>query len=218
VQNTDTEGAFAAWLGSLNRLTGTPEAARVWRERRYRFAHRLGEALVGTTSGQAAIVGPAVYGVWLSWGLLYIGQTTDAGRRLRDLAIGESHHLANTFPPETWDRVVVVAWTRLPEAAEVVERLGVQSIGLALEHRLQSWAQPLANAARRTTEGGWRQVDWTRSTSTGARVAADVDTLFLRVRSLWTAAETGAPASPPLDEAVRCVAPARLLGDDHKSA
>jgi hypothetical protein len=27
--------------------------------------------------------------------------------------VGESHHLANTVPPETWERVVVVQWPSL---------------------------------------------------------------------------------------------------------
>lgn len=106
----DPDFAFTQWLGSLTALTGSADAARQWRERRYAFAYRLGEELAGQSSTNPAVTGSAVYGIWLRWGLLYVGQTTEASRRLRDLPVGESHHLANTFPPEIWDRVVVIDW------------------------------------------------------------------------------------------------------------
>jgi hypothetical protein len=201
------------WLDGLSQLIDSPESARAWRERRYRFSYRLGDALVGETATQHAVSGAAVYGVWLSWGLLYVGQTSEAERRLRDLAIGESHHLANTFPPETWDRVVVVAWPRLPEAEGVIDRFGVKTVGLALEHHLQTWATPLTNTARRTAEGGWRAVDPTRSTSLGARTAAEVQPLFDSVRSLWVETVDWKSSSDPLPDAVRCVRPGDLLVD-----
>jgi len=205
--------AFAAWRANLRQLTDSPASARLWRERRYRFAHRLGDALVGAADGRPPITGAALYGVWLSWGLLYVGQSAEAERRLRDLAIGESHHLANTFPPEIWDRVVVLAWPRLAEAADVIERLGAKTVGLALEHHLQSWAAPLANAARRTSEGGWRVVDRTRSASIGARSAVEVVPLFDAVRSVWDAAAMWEQGAPELPETVRCVRPSALLQD-----
>lgn len=83
----------------MHLLTDSAVAARLWRERRYAFAYRLGEELAGATAELSPVTGPAVYGIWLKWGLLYIGQTTEAARRLRDLPVGESHHLANTFLP-----------------------------------------------------------------------------------------------------------------------
>jgi hypothetical protein len=162
--------------------------------------------------GRPPITGAALYGVWLRWGLLYVGQTAEAERRLRDLAIGESHHLANTFPPEIWDRVVVVAWPQLAEADALVERLGTKTVGLALEHHLQSRATPLANAARRTSEGGWRVVDRTRSASVGARAATEVKPLLDAVEALWEMAAT-AHEGTPLPPAVRCVRPGHLLPD-----
>jgi hypothetical protein len=204
------EPAFSTWRHSLRQLTDSPESARAWREDRYRFAHRLGDALVGETATAPAISGPAVYGVRLSWGLLYIGQTTEAQRRLRDLAIGESHHLANTFPPEIWQRVVIVAWPSLPQAKDATARLGVNTVGLALEHRLQIWTQPLANASRRTSLGGWRPVDRMSSASVGAQAAAKIDALFQAVKQLWTEAnDSGGAAS--LSSAARCVYPDQLL-------
>lgn len=96
----DREVAFTRWLTSLQELTSSPDEARRWRERRYSFAYRLGQMLVAESETRGAGAGPIIYGVWLSWGLLYVGQTTKASRRLRDLPVGESHHLANTFPPE----------------------------------------------------------------------------------------------------------------------
>ncbi|HEY0167942.1 MAG TPA: hypothetical protein VGB75_12955 [Jatrophihabitans sp.] len=209
----DRETAFSSWRASLQRLTDSPESSRLWRERRYHFAHRLGEALVGAVGERPPITGAALYGVWLDWGLLYVGQTVEAERRLRDLAIGESHHLANTFPPEIWHRVVVIAWPQLAEAVAVSQELGVKTVGLALEHHLQTWATPLANAARRTSEGGWRAVDRTRSASLGARSAGAVEPLFAVVRSLWDAAADWDAMLPALPEAVRCVRPGLLLDD-----
>ena len=204
--------AFAAWLANLRELTDSSDSAWRWRERRYQFAHRLGDALVGAAEGRPPITGAALYGVWLRWGLLYVGQTAEAERRLRDLAIGESHHLANTFPPEVWDRVVIVAWPQLTEADALTERLGAKTVGLALEHHLQSRAAPLANAARRTSQGGWRSVDRARSTSIGARAAAEVQPLFDAVEALWdTAAASEDGAALPV--AIRCVRPGLFLGD-----
>src|SRR5262249_49225355 len=141
-------------------LTGSPEAARLWRVERYAFAHRVGTALTGGSDGLTPVRGPVVYGVWLDWGLLYIGQTSEAERRLRDLVVGESHHLANTFPAESWHRIVVVEWTKLAESAAPLDDLGPQVAGRALEQRLQTLFRPLANGSRRQPDGGWRNVDW----------------------------------------------------------
>ena len=204
--------AFVAWRAALHELTDSPEESRRWRESRYHFAHRLGDALVGAAPGQPAITGAAVYGVWLRWGLLYVGQTTEAERRLRDLPVGESHHLANTFPPETWDRVVVVAWPQLAEADAVTAMLGTKTTGLALEHLLQSQARPLANAARRRSDGGWRAVDRTRSGSVGARAALEAQPLFDALTAVWDiAAASDGETVGELPPATRCVRPGHLL-------
>jgi len=61
-------------------------------------------ALVNGPDGPVA--GSVIYGVWLDWGLLDVGQTSEAERRLRDLVVGESHHLGNTFPPKSGDAIV----------------------------------------------------------------------------------------------------------------
>ncbi|AEV74324.1 hypothetical protein MycrhN_3808 [Mycolicibacterium rhodesiae NBB3] len=211
----DRQPAFEQWLRGLNALTASADAARQWRERRYEFAYRLGEKLVGQTATHPAVVGSAVYGIWLRWGLLYVGQTNEASRRLRDLPVGESHHLANTFPPEIWDRVVVIDWPSLTEAEAALAQLDQATIGLAIEHRLQVRVQPLANASRRTKGGGWRDIDRNKSRSRGARAAEAIGELAHEVDRLWDIAAVREPGSEPLPAAVRSVRPGDLLGHEH---
>jgi hypothetical protein len=209
----EEERALAQWLSSLTTLTGTEDAARHWRERRYRFAYRLGDALVGATDTGEAVSGPVVYGVWLNWGLLYVGQTTDASRRLRDLPVGESHHIANTFPPETWNRVVVIAWPALDEADDLLAQLDRKTIGYALEYRLQVRLNPLVNSSRRTSGGGWRTVDWLRSMSRGAQSAGAIGPLAEHVDLLWDQAASHETGDAPLGGPIRCIRPKELLPD-----
>ncbi|GAA0209366.1 hypothetical protein GCM10010492_03850 [Saccharothrix mutabilis subsp. mutabilis] len=210
---TSADGdAFDAWRRALDELSASAEAAEAWRVRRYRYAHRLGRALTGVRQdGSPLLTGRVLYGVWLRWGLLYVGQTSEAERRLRDLVVGESHHLANTFPPEIWHRVVVVAWPRLPEAVALAGELADEDISLALEYRLQSLLAPLANASRRTPDGGWRPVDWTRSRSRGARAADKVDRLFTAVREVWE--EAANAGSGTVTDTYSVAFPAQVLAE-----
>jgi hypothetical protein len=202
---------FGAWQAALAELTSDEATARNWRQRRYHFAHRLGHALVGNVGTTKAVSGPVLYGVWLQWGLLYIGQTLDAQRRLRDLPVGESHHLATTFPPEIWHRVVVIEWPKLPEAAPLTAQLPLAEIGLALEHGLQLRLHPLANSERRTAEGGWRPVDRTGSKSRGARATKQVRALFDAVCSAWDQAANQSPETAASSPTCRVIFPDRLL-------
>jgi hypothetical protein len=204
--------ATRRWRQALLDLTSDEQAAAAWRSERYVFAHRLGTALTASVGARPAISGSVLYGVWLAWGLLYVGQTGEAERRLRDLAVGESHHLANTYPPEIWSRVAVIAWPQLPAAASAIERLSEPVTALALEHRLQATLRPLANASRRTPAGGWRSVDWARSGSRGSRAAHDIDELFSDVKRAWDGAEAWADRpNDALPQACRVVFPADLL-------
>ena len=206
---------FREWHQAFHRLTADQEAARAWRRTRYTFAYRLSQALVGAADPVGAIEGPAVYGVWLNWGLLYVGHTREAQRRLWDLAIGESHHLANTFPPEIWKRVVVIPWPALPAASSVPADVTVGEAGLAREYRLQRWLGPLVNAEVRTRDGKWRPRSLENSRSRGAQTADRVDELFEAVKAVWVEA---ARVEPPLDqfsETYRTVFPAKLLEPPH---
>ncbi|MFB8007520.1 hypothetical protein [Nocardia sp. NPDC056000] len=180
------DSAATAWRNVLKDITATREAAESWRQTRYRFAHALALALAGPgKNGEPAISGSVLYAVWLEWGLLYVGQTNEAERRLRDLAIGESHHLANTFPPEIWNRVVVISWPQLPEAEILIQKFGREAVGLGLEHRIQADLQPLANASTRKRDGTWRSVDWSKSRSVGAQTGVQIDVLFAAVKKAW---------------------------------
>lgn len=176
---------YEAWLDAVRSLTASRSTSQGWRERRWRFAWELGSALVAETPQHPVVSGPALYGVWLPWGSLYVGQTLDGFRRLRDLPVGESHHLATTFPPEIWERIAVVSWARLPEATSLVEEFGARAVGLALEYGLQSNEHALANSARRAGSGGWRAVNLAASRSLGARTVGHVEPLLTRVLHLW---------------------------------
>ncbi|WP_159079296.1 hypothetical protein [Plantactinospora sp. BC1] len=206
--------AVRNWHEALQQLITDEEDARAWRRARSEFAQRLGLALVRATDRQGPVHGPVLYGVWLRAGLLYVGQTANAQRRLRDLPIGESHHLANTFPPEIWHRVLVVMWPALPEAASIPDDISPTVAGLALEHRLQEWLRPLANSEHRTRQGGWRPVAFDTSQSQGAKAAPRVDHLFRAVQEIWQAAasaDADADADAIRHPAVRCVEPAAFL-------
>lgn len=205
------DATFLRWQQSLRLLMGTRESARSWRQSRYQFAHRLGAALAGPLGDGSALQGPVVYGIWLRWGLLYVGQTSRAERRLRDLPVGESHHLANTFPPEIWHRVVVVAWPRLAGAEALTERLQPRVVGLALEHLLQSRMQPLVNCERRKPDGGWRDNDFTRSRSVGALATPQVLGLFHEVQEVWDRAVSEGDGAWSQSHAWRVVFPETLL-------
>jgi hypothetical protein len=170
----------------------SPERVLAWQDRRYRFAHRVGQLLTDPAPPDAAsITGHVVYGVYVAGaGLLYVGQTGDAKRRLRDLPVGESHHLATTVPPETWERVIVVQWPDLLRGLQdaeglVAEQLGRQTCGLALEHLLQVTYRPVMTARRRDGAGEWaaRRVDSSRSR--GAVNSGRVPNLFMAVRAVW---------------------------------
>lgn len=207
----DGSDAFTDWLRSLSSLTASERAAEAFRARRTAFAHQLGELLVAGEGNRPAVDGPVVYGVWLSWGLLYVGQTTNAARRLRDLPIGESHHLSNTFPPELWERVVAISWPTLPGASEAMETLGSSTVGLALEYRLLVQANPLVNRSRRTRTGGWRSVEYGRSQSSGAMAANNVGALFNSLWNVWTVAADAKDEADLPARTVRLVFPRRLL-------
>jgi len=182
------------WLGALRSFTRTPEAARAFQDLRFRFAHTLGNELIRPRDGITHVRGPVLYGIYLDRiGPLYVGQTTEAERRLRDLPIGESHHLANTFPPEVWDRIVVIPWKRAlstnPQASQALARISLQHddrlIGLELEHLLHRHETPLFSLRRKTTQGGWRPVDPARSKSAGALIASSLQPIWGYIQSEW---------------------------------
>jgi len=151
-------------------------------------------------------------------GLLYVGQTANARRRLRDLPVGESHHLGATVPPEVWECVVVIAWPRLlaavsAEEAHAAEQLGHATCGLALEYLLQITYRPVMLARRRSTGGTWTPRRIEKSRSKGAISSTRFPELFGAVQSRWKALANAQPvAAQPVvySNAGRAVIPAAL--------
>ncbi|MFD6530371.1 hypothetical protein [Streptomyces sp. NPDC060184] len=194
------EDAYDAWRSALATLLGDAPLLASWQERRYRFAHRVGALLTEPAGEGPATTGPVLYGVFSSGaGLCYVGQTQDAGRRLRDLPVGESHHLANTLPPELWERVVVIRWPLLLPAAPAGERtavreMGMKNCGLALEHMLQIETSPPLNSRRRRSAGDWQPRNLARSRSRGALGSSSLPGLGQLVSAAWKSlAETMLP-------------------------
>jgi hypothetical protein len=221
------DAMFERWrqilLGALN----SPGAVMAWQDRRYQIAHRLGRLLTEPGPDSAAVTGPALYGIYVAGGgLLYVGQTQKADRRLRDLPVGESHHVATTVPPEVWERIIVVQWPSLlagipPAEAARMRQLGELVCGLALEHNLQMSYQPIMTARRRVTNGGWRPRDLAASKSVGAMHARELPELFARTRATWDALSQAAapPSGRPVHyaESGRAVFPAVVIGGERAS-
>jgi len=182
---------YSAWLSSLSASTASVSAIESWQDRRFRFAHRTAELLTAGIHGSPSVTGPVVYGIHLDGaGLVYIGQTREAERRLRDLPVGESHHLANTIPPELWERVIVVQWPRLVEHVpsaeqDAIRAMGPAVCGLALEHLLQVREKPPLNSRRRTRSGEWRLRQLAESRSQGARHASVIPALLAGTLEVW---------------------------------
>jgi hypothetical protein len=186
------------WLAAIRAMTATPEQATGYLDRRLRFTTEVARSLSHSDAASDALV----YGVWLAGhsAPIYIGQTTEGRRRLWDLPIGESHHLANSFPPEIWQRVVVVYWgqilaRRAEFSAEISNALSgiagnnptdvTQAIGLGLEFLLQQTLRPVFNGRKKKRDGSWRHVDWDTSASLGARTSEHLAPLFEEVLSVW---------------------------------
>ncbi|MFF1412819.1 hypothetical protein ACFVX6_24115 [Streptomyces sp. NPDC058289] len=133
--------------------------------------------------------------------------------------MGESHHLANTLPPEVWERVVVVRWPELVARAPAADRAAVAQLGpavcgLVLEHRLQLATSPPLNSRRRQADGAWRLRNQAASRSRGAVHADALTGLWQVTWEVWQElAATAAPEeSPvgPLTDVARVVFPAVL--------
>ena len=98
MDTSPADEAIGRWRAAMLDSLAGPERVLAWQDRRYRFAHQVGQLLTSTARPDAApVTGHVIYGVHIAGaGLLYVGQTGDAKRRLRDLPVGESRHLATT--------------------------------------------------------------------------------------------------------------------------
>jgi hypothetical protein len=192
--------AYTAWHRALKEVTGDHQRFDSWRKQRYAFAHRVGTLLTEAHPPTPVAIGPALYGVYLAGvGLCYVGQTQEAKRRLRDLPIGESHHLAVTVPPELWTRVIVVHWAELLAPA-VGDRdraiTNMKTCGEALEHLLHCHFHPPINCHTRTTGGSYRERPPEKSKSQAAISSASFSHLFKVVLGAWSDLEAIAEPAP----------------------
>ncbi|MFC0038777.1 hypothetical protein [Actinomadura rayongensis] len=198
----DDEDPYENWRSAMARLVGSTDDLIRWQDRRYRFAHEIGRLLTEPSGDHPAVDGAVLYGVYVSGvGLAYVGQTGDARRRLRDLPIGESHHLGMTVPPELWEKIVVVRWPLLVDALPQTPRrtvtgLDPEVVGLALEHLVQVEHRPPLNARSRGADGTWRERRVTASRSRGALHAHMVQPLHELVRDAWQTLSTPPPPAP----------------------
>ena len=185
----DLADPSAAWRRALEELLGDKQRFDSWRKQRYAFAHRVGTLLTEAHPPAPAATGPALYGVYLpGTGLCYVGQTQEARRRLRDLPIGESHHLAMTAPPELWTRVIVVQWAELLVRAAEREWVipDMKACGQALEYLLHCHFRPTINCYARTTDGRYRERPPERSKSKASVGATAYLDLFKVVLGVWS--------------------------------
>ena len=224
----DPGDASASWRRALKELLGDKQRFDSWRKQRYAFAHRVGTLLTEAHPPTPAATGPALYGVYLpGTGLCYVGQTQEARRRLRDLPIGESHHLAMTAPPELWTRVIVVQWAELLVRATEREWVipDMKACGQALEYLLHCHFRPTINCYARTTDGRYRERPPERSKSKAAVGAIEHSDLFKVVLGVWSSLEA-VPEPEPGEFPVanyspfgRVIFPAALLdsGDYHRA-
>ena len=188
----DLGDASATWRRALQELLSDKQRFDSWRTQRYAFAHRVGTLLTEAHPPTPAATGPALYGVYLpGTGLCYVGQTQEARRRLRDLPIGESHHLAMTAPPEVWTRVIVVQWAELLVRATEREWFipDMKACGQALEYLLHCHFRPTINCYARTTDGRYRERPPERSKSRAAVRAIEHSDLFKVVLGVWSSLE-----------------------------
>lgn len=182
---------FDRWRNALAEALSSPSGVMAWQDRRYNFAYKVGQLLVGTPPGRGPVTDHVIYGIYVEGGgLVYIGQTADAKRRLRDLPVGESHHLATTVPPEIWERIIVVQWPSLlnqisSEERRAVEELQMSTCGLAMEYLLQVAYRPVMTARRRSTKGGWSARNIDSSHSQGAAASLRLPELFSQVQTHW---------------------------------
>jgi hypothetical protein len=205
---------YEAWLRALRDLTADAERLAAWRDQRNAFAHRLGTALTEPHPPAPTATGPALYGVYLpTTGLCYIGQTKESERRLRDLPIGESHHVGMTVPPELWSRVIVIQWRQLlplvPAAERGLANEDPETCGKALEHLMICERHPVINSYARRN-GQFRARSPERSQSTGARAAPNFPGLFKAVLTSWTDLELAPTDSPHYSTSGRVIVPGVL--------
>ena len=183
---------LTTWIASLHDLTSSLASTVEYRNLRASFASEVGRQIMSAASISQGRENYCIYGIWLDGHdtPIYIGQTMQAERRLWDLPIGESHHLANSFPPEIWKKIVIIRWyDALTEESSLQDLIlaGISKgvIGLSLEYFLQSKYKPLVNCNRRRRDGKWQEKDIGKSKSRGSLMISDIATVCAEILDIW---------------------------------
>ncbi|PFZ72397.1 hypothetical protein COL72_11210 [Bacillus toyonensis] len=169
------------WIDELKeQVFSDEESIKKHMQTRFSFACSVFQALQeGLNVDGDSITEPIVYGVIMSNKCIYIGQSLDSKRRIKDLPIGESHHLAKTIPPELWEKIVIIKWREMlqdqrndevinlvinkivnqneklkNESDDKKKKKALEYIGKAFEYKLQNELNPLFNTGKKITKKG----------------------------------------------------------------
>lgn len=172
----------------------TADATSYWLHRRLLFARAHAVRVLMCGDGAFADGGAIVYAVVVrNQGCVYIGETMSQ-RRLWDIPVGESHHLAATFPPSVWDRLVALRWSELDGVVAPADQASLRFAGRALERELHRRIRPEMNLWTKRSDGRWGRRSLAATLSLDGfdpAAAADVVAPEL-LRLLTTAVETPA--------------------------
>ncbi|HEX8083347.1 MAG TPA: hypothetical protein VF529_03595 [Solirubrobacteraceae bacterium] len=181
----------------------TADETSYWLHRRVLFARAHAVRMAMCAGGFFDGRRPLLYAVAVrNQGCVYLGETLSR-RRLWDIPVGESHHLAATFPPAAWERLVALRWSEV-EGVVLPPSPGLhQAAGRALERELHIRLQPEMNIWTKRVDGRWGrralrplpQVD-------GFDVPASADAVEATLRDLLCA---------PADRATRDMGPGRIV-------
>lgn len=179
--------SYQRWAALCREVNADAERSRRFREQRYAFNHRLARHLVENLPARRR--DQVIYAVHLAGDHpcpAYLGTSTEGHRRLWDLPVGESHHLSNTYPPETWERVTILHWRQVlmeesydltTLAAQVGEHFPVEPaevmklIGMGIEFLFQKETNPELNIRIKLRRGGFRKAGLDTSASRQALIA-----------------------------------------------
>ncbi|GAB1795502.1 hypothetical protein [Priestia megaterium] len=170
------------WINELKReFFSDEDSITRYIKIRFAFACDVFQTLQWGLEGESDnLTEPIVYCVKMSTKTIYIGQSLDSQRRIKDLPIGESHHFAKSIPPELWEKIIVIRWSRILRTEEggldVINKVkedlvnndkelreksddkkhkkALEYIGKSLEFRLQSDLMPLFNSFRKVSKDG----------------------------------------------------------------
>jgi hypothetical protein len=187
--------AFANTLATVSRDEVEEFASLVSRQRT-RVADALVAPLIAAGTQRRRTPASVVYGVLLerrdgSLTRLYVGESVSGLRRMWDLPIGESHHVASRIPPEAWARVIVVRWPFLIERlrdedpTRLVDLENIQALRVVnrlIESHLNRELAPLFDV-RRTRDGTFQR------RSRGTIPLGAHDALCQEVLSAWNQLE-----------------------------